>query len=61
MAAYNQKLGKFELVGIPPAPRGVPQIEVDVPHRRERDHQRRAKDIGTGNAQQIKIQGGSGL
>ena len=40
MATYNKTLGKFELVGIPPAPRGMPQIEVVVRHRRERDHQR---------------------
>ena len=36
MAAYNKSLGKFQLTGIPPAPRGVPQIEVVVRHRRER-------------------------
>ena len=40
MALYNKTLGKFQLVGIPPAPRGMPQIEVIVRHRRERDHQR---------------------
>ncbi len=40
MASFNKTLGKFQLVGIPPAPRGMPQIEVDLRHRRERDHQR---------------------
>ena len=40
MVAFNKTLGKFQLVGIPPAPRGMPQVEVDVRHRRERDHQR---------------------
>ena len=40
MAAFNKTLGKFQLVGIPPAPRGMPQIEVVVRHRRERDHPR---------------------
>ena len=36
MATYNKSLGKFQLTGIPPAPRGIPQIEVDVRHRRRR-------------------------
>ena len=40
MVAFNKTLGKFQLVGIPPAPRGMPQIEVALRHRRERDHQR---------------------
>ena len=36
MAADNRSLARFELTGIPPAPRGVPKIQVDLPHRRER-------------------------
>ena len=40
MATYNKTLGKFQLVGIPPAMRGMPQIEVSLRHRRERDHPR---------------------
>ena len=49
MAADNKSLARFELIGIPPAPRGVPQIEVDVRHRRQRHRQRaRRKDLGTG-------------
>ncbi|TML84914.1 MAG: molecular chaperone DnaK [Actinobacteria bacterium] len=53
MAAYNKTLGKFQLVGIPPAPRGMPMIEVIINVS--------AKDLGTGNVQQIQITGGSGL
>ena len=45
----NKSLARFQLLGIPPAPRGVPQIEVDVRHRRQRHRRRcRAKDLGTG-------------
>ena len=40
MATYNKSLGKFQLTGIPPAPRGIPQIEVALRHRRQRDPQR---------------------
>ena len=40
MATYNKSLGKFQLTGIPPAPRGIPQIEVGVRHRRQRHPQR---------------------
>jgi molecular chaperone DnaK len=40
MAQYNKKLGMFELTGLPPAPRGVPQIEVDLRHRRQRHRAR---------------------
>src|SRR6266404_2083773 len=61
MATYNKTLGKFELVGIPPAPRGVPQIEVSFDIDANGIINVSAKDLGTGNVQQIKIQGGSGL
>ena len=40
MATYNKSLGKFQLTGIPPAPRGIPQIEVALRHRRQRHPQR---------------------
>jgi molecular chaperone DnaK len=61
MAAFNKTLGKFQLVGIPPAPRGMPQIEVafDIDANGILDVS--AKDLGTGNEQQIRIEGGSGL
>ncbi len=61
MAAFNKTLGKFQLVGIPPAPRGMPQIEVafDIDANGILDVS--AKDLGTGNQQQIRIEGGSGL
>jgi molecular chaperone DnaK len=61
MAAYNKTLGKFELVGIPPAPRGVPQVEVSFDIDANGIIHVTAKDLGTGNEQQIKIEGGSGL
>jgi molecular chaperone DnaK len=61
MAAYNKTLGKFQLVGIPPAPRGMPQIEVTFDIDANGIINVSAKDIGTGNVQQIQIQGGSGL
>src|SRR5246127_4239503 len=61
MAAYNKTLGKFELVGIPPAPRGMPQIEVSFDIDANGIINVSAKDLGTGNVQQIQIQGGSGL
>ena len=61
MAAYNKTLGKFQLVGIPPAPRGMPQIEVAFDIDANGIIQVTAKDLGTGNEQQIKIEGGSGL
>ncbi|HZU20330.1 MAG TPA: molecular chaperone DnaK [Gaiellaceae bacterium] len=61
MAAYNKTLGKFELVGIPPAPRGVPQIEVAFDIDANGIINVSAKDLGTGNEQQIRIEGGSGL
>src|SRR5690348_10168854 len=61
MAAYNKTLGKFQLVGIPPAPRGVPQIEVAFDIDANGIIHVSAKDLGSGNEQKIQIQGGSGL
>jgi molecular chaperone DnaK len=61
MAVYNKTLGKFQLVGIPPAPRGMPQIEVTFDIDANGIINVSAKDLGTGNEQQIKIEGGSGL
>jgi molecular chaperone DnaK len=61
MAAYNKTLGKFQLIGIPPAPRGMPQIEVTFDIDANGIIHVSAKDLGTGNEQQIKIEGGSGL
>ena len=61
MALYNKTLGKFQLVGIPPAPRGMPKIEVTFDIDANGIINVSAKDHGTGNEQQIKIEGGSGL
>ena len=61
MAVGNKTLGKFQLVGIPPAPRGVPQIEVAFDIDANGIMHVSAKDMGTGNEQKIQIQGGSGL
>jgi molecular chaperone DnaK len=61
MATYNKTLGKFDLVGIPPAPRGVPQIEVAFDIDANGIINVSAKDLGTGNEQKIEITGGSGL
>src|SRR6478672_7839988 len=61
MAAQNQPLGNFELTGLPPAPRGVPQIEVTFDIDANGIVHVSAKDLGTGNEQQIRIEGGSGL
>src|SRR5213080_2369414 len=61
MALYNKTLGKFQLVGIPPAPRGMPQIEVTFDIDANGIINVSGKDLGTGNQQQIQIQGGSGL
>jgi molecular chaperone DnaK len=61
MALYNKTLGKFQLVGIPPAPRGMPQIEVAFDIDANGIIHVAAKDLGTGNEQQIRIEGGSGL
>jgi len=61
MVTYNKTLGKFQLVGIPPAPRGMPQIEVTFDIDANGIINVSAKDLGTGNVQQIRIEGGSGL
>ena len=61
MATYNKTLGKFQLVGIPPAPRGMPQVEVAFDIDANGIIHVTAKDMGTGNQQQIRIEGGSGL
>src|SRR5216110_776222 len=61
MIAFNKTLGKFQLVGIPPAPRGLPQVEVTFDIDANGIIHVSAKDLGTGNEQQIKIEGGSGL
>jgi len=61
MASFNKTLGKFQLVGIPPAPRGLPMIEVTFDIDANGIIHVSAKDLGTGNEQQIKIEGGSGL
>jgi molecular chaperone DnaK len=61
MAGFNKTLGKFQLVGIPSAPRGMPQIEVSFDIDANGIIHVTAKDLGTGNEQQIRIEGGSGL
>ena len=61
MASFNKTLGKFQLVGIPPAPRGMPQIEVSFDIDANGIIHVNAKDLGTGIEQQIRIEGGSGL
>jgi molecular chaperone DnaK len=61
MAADNKTLGRFELVGIPPAPRGVPQIEVTFDIDANGIVHVSAKDLGTGKEQSIKITASSGL
>jgi molecular chaperone DnaK len=61
MAAFNRTLGKFNLVGIPPAPRGVPQVEVIFDIDANGIVHVTAKDLGTGNQQQIQITSSSGL
>jgi molecular chaperone DnaK len=61
MATYNKTLGKFQLVGIPPAPRSMPQIDVTFDIDANGIINVSARDMGTGNVQQIQIQGGSGL
>ena len=61
MAAYNKKLGTFELTGLPPAPRGVPQVEVTVDIDANGIVHVMAKDLGTGKEQSMTITGGSGL
>jgi molecular chaperone DnaK len=61
MAADNRTLGRFELVGLPPAPRGVPQIEVTFDIDANGIVHVHAKDLGTGKEQSIKITASSGL
>jgi len=61
MAGDNRTLGRFELVGIPPAPRGVPQIEVTFDIDANGIVHVSAKDLGTGKEQSIKITASSGL
>jgi molecular chaperone DnaK len=61
IAAYNKKLGMFELAGIAPAPRGVPQIEVEFDIDANGIVNVSAKDLGTGKAQSVQITGGSAL
>ena len=61
LAVDNQTLGRFELVGIPPAPRGVPQIEVSFDIDADGILNVSAKDLGTKRAQQIKVSASGGL
>ncbi|HXV52052.1 MAG TPA: Hsp70 family protein, partial [Solirubrobacterales bacterium] len=61
MAGGNKSLGKFQLTGIPPAPRGMPQIEVTFDIDANGILSVAAKDLGTGKEQTIEIKGGSGL
>jgi molecular chaperone DnaK len=61
MAGGNKSLGKFQLTGIPPAPRGMPQIEVTFDIDANGILHVTAKDLGTGKEQKIEIQSGSGL
>jgi molecular chaperone DnaK len=61
MAADNKTLGRFELVGIPPAPRGVPQIEVTFDIDTDGVVHVSAKDLGTGKTQEIRVTAASGL
>src|SRR5712675_2889354 len=61
IAAYNKKLGMFELTGLPPAPRGVPQIEVTFDIDANGIVHVSAKDLGTGKEQSMIISGGTAL
>src|SRR3954465_969812 len=61
MAQYNKSLGKFQLTGIPPAPRGIPQIEVAFDIDANGILNVQAKDLGTGKEQKIEIRAGGGL
>ncbi|ATB28967.1 molecular chaperone DnaK [Melittangium boletus] len=61
MAVDNKTLARFELVGIPPAPRGVPQIEVSFDIDANGIVHVSAKDLGTGKVQQVRVVGNSGL
>jgi molecular chaperone DnaK len=61
MAQNNKSLGKFQLTGIPPAPRGIPQVEVTFDIDANGILNVSAKDLGTGKEQKIEIKAGSGL
>jgi len=61
IAAYNKKLGQFDLTGLPPAPRGVPQVEVTFDIDANGIVHVSAKDLGTGREQSMTITGGSAL
>ncbi len=61
MATYNKSLGKFQLTGIPPAPRGIPQVEVGFDIDANGILSVSAKDLGTGKEQKIEIKAGGGL
>ena len=61
IAAYNKKLGDFDLTGLPPAPRGVPQIEVTFDIDANGIVHVHAKDLATGKENSVKISGGSAL
>ena len=61
MASDNKSLGRFDLIGIPPAPRGIPQIEVTFDIDANGIVHVSAKDLGTGKEQKIIVTGGSGL
>lgn len=61
MAAYNKTLGKFQLSGIPPAPRGIPQIEVTFDIDANGIAHVTAKDLGTGNEQKVTITASTNL
>ncbi|MFM9049231.1 MAG: molecular chaperone DnaK [Actinomycetota bacterium] len=61
MAAYNKRLGTFELTGLPPAPRGVPQVEVTFDIDANGIVHVSAKDLATGKEQSMTISGGSAL
>ncbi len=61
IAAYNKKLGNFQLTGLPPAPRGIPQIEVTFDIDANGIVHVHAKDLATGKENSVKISGGSAL
>jgi molecular chaperone DnaK len=61
MAAHNRLLGKFDLLGLPSAPRGIPQIEVSFDIDSNGILKVTAKDLGTGKEQQVRIESSSGL
>ena len=61
MSVYNRTLGRFDLLGIPPAPRGLPQIEVTFDIDANGIVHVSAKDLGTGKEHKIRIESSSGL